>query len=154
MDLAYAAADLLVARSGAMTVAEAGAVGIPAVYVPLPHGNGEQRLNASGQVASGAAVVVDDADFTPERVESEVIALLADPQRFGAMRDAAARGEAERVDLVLARLVLGAGRGPAGRRSRRSRRAARAVRERWAKRSAAGADPSGTDGAPTTGAAK
>ena len=46
MDLAYAAADLALGRSGAMTVAELGAVGLPAVYVPLPHGNGEQRLNA------------------------------------------------------------------------------------------------------------
>ena len=44
MDLAYAAADLVLCRSGAMTVAEITAVGLPAVYVPLPHGNGEQRL--------------------------------------------------------------------------------------------------------------
>jgi UDP-N-acetylglucosamine--N-acetylmuramyl-(pentapeptide) pyrophosphoryl-undecaprenol N-acetylglucosamine transferase len=46
MDLAYAAADLAMCRSGAMTVAEVSAVGLPAVYVPLPIGNGEQRLNA------------------------------------------------------------------------------------------------------------
>ena len=61
MDLAYAAADLVLARSGAMTVAEIAAVGLPAVYVPLPHGNGEQRLNASAQVASGAAIIIEDA---------------------------------------------------------------------------------------------
>src|SRR5699024_3201940 len=41
MDLAYAAADMVLCRSGAMTVAEVSAVGLPAVYVPLPHGNGE-----------------------------------------------------------------------------------------------------------------
>ncbi|MGH3562437.1 MAG: UDP-N-acetylglucosamine--N-acetylmuramyl-(pentapeptide) pyrophosphoryl-undecaprenol N-acetylglucosamine transferase, partial [Mycobacterium sp.] len=46
MDLAYAAADLAICRSGAMTVAEVSAVGLPAVYVPLPIGNGEQRFNA------------------------------------------------------------------------------------------------------------
>ena len=63
MDLAYSAADLVLARSGAMTVAEIAAVGLPAVYVPLPHGNGEQRLNASAQVASGAAIIIDDADL-------------------------------------------------------------------------------------------
>ena len=70
MDLAYSAADLVLARSGAMTVAEIGAVGLPAVYVPLPHGNGEQRLNASAQLASGAAIVIDDAELTPETVVS------------------------------------------------------------------------------------
>ena len=46
MDLAYSAVDLAICRSGAMTVAEVTAVGLPAVYVPLPIGNGEQRLNA------------------------------------------------------------------------------------------------------------
>jgi UDP-N-acetylglucosamine--N-acetylmuramyl-(pentapeptide) pyrophosphoryl-undecaprenol N-acetylglucosamine transferase len=46
MDLAYAAADMMLCRAGAMTVAELSAVGLPAAYVPLPIGNGEQRLNA------------------------------------------------------------------------------------------------------------
>ena len=46
MDLAYAAADLALCRSGAVTVAELSAVGLPAAFVPLPIGNGEQRRNA------------------------------------------------------------------------------------------------------------
>ena len=46
MDLGYAAADFALCRAGAMTCAELTAVGLPAAYVPLPHGNGEQRLNA------------------------------------------------------------------------------------------------------------
>jgi UDP-N-acetylglucosamine--N-acetylmuramyl-(pentapeptide) pyrophosphoryl-undecaprenol N-acetylglucosamine transferase len=108
MDLAYAAADLLVARAGAMTVAEVAAVGLPAVYIPLPHGNGEQALNAASQVAAGSAIVIDDADFTPDRVRSDVIDLISDPGRFGPMQAAAAQGSAGRVDLVLARLVLAA----------------------------------------------
>ena len=46
MELAYAAADLALCRAGMNTCAELAAVGLPAVYVPLPIGNGEQRLNA------------------------------------------------------------------------------------------------------------
>ena len=61
MAAAYAAADLALCRSGAMTCAELAAVGLPAVYVPLPIGNGEQRLNAEPAVAAGGAVLVDDA---------------------------------------------------------------------------------------------
>ena len=49
MDLAYAAADLVVCRAGAGTVCEVTTVGLPAAYVPLPIGNGEQRLNAAAR---------------------------------------------------------------------------------------------------------
>ena len=45
-----------------MTVAEVSAVGLPAVYVPLPIGNGEQRLNALPVVDAGGGLLVDDAD--------------------------------------------------------------------------------------------
>ena len=55
MEDALAAADLVLCRSGAGTVAELGALGLPAFYVPLPIGNGEQRRNAEGQVAAGGA---------------------------------------------------------------------------------------------------
>lgn len=106
MDLAYAAADLVLARSGAMTVAEIGAVGLPAVYVPLPHGNGEQRLNASGQVAAGSAVIIDDADLTPTVVREKVVPLVIDGIVRDGMTAAAAGLAAHPVDEVLARMVL------------------------------------------------
>lgn len=64
MDFAYGVATVAVARAGAMTVAELTAVGLPAVYVPLPIGNGEQRLNAQPVAAAGGGMIVDDADFT------------------------------------------------------------------------------------------
>jgi UDP-N-acetylglucosamine--N-acetylmuramyl-(pentapeptide) pyrophosphoryl-undecaprenol N-acetylglucosamine transferase len=111
MDLAYAAADLVVARSGAMTVAELSAVGLPAVYVPLPHGNGEQRLNAARMLASGAAIAVDDADFDADAVRRDVVGLMADDQRFSAMRAAAADTVATRADRAVAQMVLSAGKG-------------------------------------------
>jgi UDP-N-acetylglucosamine--N-acetylmuramyl-(pentapeptide) pyrophosphoryl-undecaprenol N-acetylglucosamine transferase len=90
MDLAYAAADLAICRSGAMTVAEVTAVGLPAVYVPLPIGNGEQRLNALPVVNAGGGLVVADADLTPRSVAEKVIALLNDAPRLAAMTAAAA----------------------------------------------------------------
>jgi UDP-N-acetylglucosamine--N-acetylmuramyl-(pentapeptide) pyrophosphoryl-undecaprenol N-acetylglucosamine transferase len=89
MDLAYAAADLAVCRSGAMTVAEVSAVGLPAIYVPLPIGNGEQRLNALPVVNAGGGVLVDDADLTPSFIAETVGGLLSDDQRLSAMTSAA-----------------------------------------------------------------
>ena len=91
MDLAYAAADLAICRSGAMTVAEVSAVGLPAIYVPLPIGNGEQRLNALPVVNAGGGMVVADADLTPALVAERVSALLTNPPRLAAMTAAAAR---------------------------------------------------------------
>ena len=106
MDLAYAAADLAICRSGAMTVAEVSAVGLPAVYVPLPIGNGEQRLNALPVVEAGGGVLVADADLTPGYIGTEVVRLLADVPRLAEMTASAAgvghRDAARRVaEIVL-----------------------------------------------------
>jgi UDP-N-acetylglucosamine--N-acetylmuramyl-(pentapeptide) pyrophosphoryl-undecaprenol N-acetylglucosamine transferase len=89
MDLAYAAADLAVCRSGAMTVAEVSAVGLPAIYVPLPIGNGEQRLNALPVVSAGGGVLVDDADLSPSFIAETVAGLLSDNRKLSAMTSAA-----------------------------------------------------------------
>ena len=90
MDLAFALADFIVSRSGAATVSEISALGIPTAYVPYAVGNGEQALNASSAVRAGAAVLIPDADFTGDRVRTEVIPLLADEARRTAMAEAAA----------------------------------------------------------------
>jgi UDP-N-acetylglucosamine--N-acetylmuramyl-(pentapeptide) pyrophosphoryl-undecaprenol N-acetylglucosamine transferase len=104
MDLAYAAADLAICRSGAMTVAEVTAVGLPAVYVPLPIGNGEQRLNAAPVVQAGGGLLVDDADLTPSFVGETVAALLTDTGRLQTMTAGAAlsghRDAARQVAMV------------------------------------------------------
>ncbi|SER98116.1 undecaprenyldiphospho-muramoylpentapeptide beta-N-acetylglucosaminyltransferase [Actinokineospora terrae] len=108
MDLAYAAADAALCRCGAMTVAEVSAVGLPAVYVPLPHGNGEQALNAQPVVNGGGAVLVDDADLTPAKVAELVVPMLTNHGRLSAMSAAAqGTGHREAAD-VLARMVLDA----------------------------------------------
>jgi UDP-N-acetylglucosamine--N-acetylmuramyl-(pentapeptide) pyrophosphoryl-undecaprenol N-acetylglucosamine transferase len=78
MELALAAADLAVARAGAATVSEFSALGVPAVYVPLAIGNGEQRLNARDVVEAGGALLVENADFTPRWVLERLVPLLED----------------------------------------------------------------------------
>lgn len=90
MDLAFALADVVVSRAGAATVSEISALGIPAVYVPYAVGNGEQALNASSSVRAGAAVLIPDAEFTGDRVRSEIVPLLADEPRRARMAAAAA----------------------------------------------------------------
>ncbi len=110
MDLLYAAADLLVTRAGAITVAEIGALGVPVVYVPLAFGNGEQRLNALPQVRSGAARMIDDADFTADAIREQVITLVKDSDALAAMRAAAGANPVSDADVVIARLALTAGR--------------------------------------------
>lgn len=90
MELGYAAADLALCRGGAITCAETAAVGLPAIYVPLPYGNGEQRRNALPVVEAGGGILVDDADLTPDWIERTVVPLLRDPARVAAMSAAAA----------------------------------------------------------------
>jgi UDP-N-acetylglucosamine--N-acetylmuramyl-(pentapeptide) pyrophosphoryl-undecaprenol N-acetylglucosamine transferase len=102
MDLAYAAADMMLCRAGAMTVAELSAVGLPAAYVPLPIGNGEQRLNAQPVVKAGGGLLVDDAELTPQWVQQNVLPVLADPHRLYEMSRAASEfGRRDADDLLV-----------------------------------------------------
>ncbi|MDN4507189.1 undecaprenyldiphospho-muramoylpentapeptide beta-N-acetylglucosaminyltransferase [Dietzia maris] len=113
MDLAYAAADLILCRSGAITVAEVSAVGLPAVFVPLPHGNGEQALNARDLVAGGAALLVEDGALTTDYLRTEVLPLLLDRGRLDSMSDAAVSGGSRDAAEVVARIALdAAGKAP------------------------------------------
>ena len=114
MDLAYAAADLAVCRAGANTVTEVAATGLPAVFVPLPIGNGEQALNARPVVDAGGGLLVQDAALTPEWVSATVPGLATDPDRLAAMSAAAADLIPRDADEQLARMVLDAARGGAG----------------------------------------
>ena len=111
IELAYAAADLVLCRAGASTVAELTAVGLPAVYVPLPIGNGEQRLNAQPVVDAGGGLLVDDADCTPATVRETMLGLLTDPERLAEMGAAAARLGRRDADHRLAALVRRAATG-------------------------------------------
>ena len=91
MEEAYAAADLVLCRSGAGTVAELCALGLPGFFVPLPIGNGEQERNAADVVAAGGAALVRDRDFDLTAFERDVLPLVGDAARLEAMA-AASRG--------------------------------------------------------------
>jgi len=108
MDLAYSAADAVLCRSGSNTVTEVSGVGLPAVYVPLPIGNGEQALNARGVIEAGGGLLVDDADLTPDWVAAHVVPLLTDRPRLDAMGAAAAHLIPLDADEKLARMILDA----------------------------------------------
>jgi UDP-N-acetylglucosamine--N-acetylmuramyl-(pentapeptide) pyrophosphoryl-undecaprenol N-acetylglucosamine transferase len=106
MELGYAAGDLALCRGGAMTCAETAAVGMPAVYVPLPWGNGEQRRNALPVVNAGGGLIVEDADLSPEWVMSTVVPLVRDDARLAAMSKAAAGYGRRDGDEALRRYLL------------------------------------------------
>jgi UDP-N-acetylglucosamine--N-acetylmuramyl-(pentapeptide) pyrophosphoryl-undecaprenol N-acetylglucosamine transferase len=90
MQLVYAAADLMVGRAGASTVAELAAVGMPAVLVPLPGAPGDhQTANARALVDAGGATVIPDEQLGTDRLAAELDALLADPAHLAAMGRAA-----------------------------------------------------------------
>jgi UDP-N-acetylglucosamine--N-acetylmuramyl-(pentapeptide) pyrophosphoryl-undecaprenol N-acetylglucosamine transferase len=106
MELGYAAGDLALCRGGAMTCAETAAVGMPAIYVPLPWGNGEQRRNALPVVNAGGGLIVDDGDLSPEWVTSTAVPLVRDGARLAEMSTAAAHYGRRDGDEVLRQYLL------------------------------------------------
>jgi UDP-N-acetylglucosamine--N-acetylmuramyl-(pentapeptide) pyrophosphoryl-undecaprenol N-acetylglucosamine transferase len=89
MELALAASDFAVSRAGAATVSEFSAVGLPALYIPYPVGNGEQKFNLQDVLAAGGAVTISDAEFTPDYVRSTLIPMLSDSKRLAEMSESA-----------------------------------------------------------------
>jgi UDP-N-acetylglucosamine--N-acetylmuramyl-(pentapeptide) pyrophosphoryl-undecaprenol N-acetylglucosamine transferase len=110
MEQAYAVADLMLGRCGAGTVMETAAVGLPAVFVPYPHGNGEQARNAALVVEVGGGLLLADADCTPEWAATEIPRLIEDEVRLQGMRRAlggVARTDAAAVLAARTLEVLG-----------------------------------------------
>jgi UDP-N-acetylglucosamine--N-acetylmuramyl-(pentapeptide) pyrophosphoryl-undecaprenol N-acetylglucosamine transferase len=110
MDLAYSAADFVIARAGAMTVAELTAVGLPACFVPLPIGNGEQSLNASPVVSAGGATQIADVEFSVDYVRDQIMPVLLDDMRLQKMSNASATLGHRHSAALLADLVMSVAR--------------------------------------------
>jgi len=110
MAAALSAADLLVGRAGASTLAEAAAAGLPMVVVPYPHGAAHQRLNAAAMAEAGAATLVADEDFDGDALRAAG-QLLVDRERLDAMTAAARSlgrpGAADATAALLTSLVEG-----------------------------------------------
>ena len=107
MDAAIAASDMAVSRAGSSTVSEFAACGLPAVYVPYPVGNGEQKFNAATVVEAGGGKLVADQDFTAEFLATELIPAMSHSSSLRRMAEAAKSvgipDATERLrDLVLA----------------------------------------------------
>ncbi|WP_258060081.1 MULTISPECIES: UDP-N-acetylglucosamine--N-acetylmuramyl-(pentapeptide) pyrophosphoryl-undecaprenol N-acetylglucosamine transferase [Arthrobacter] len=110
MELAYAAADFVLCRSGAMTCAELSAVGLPALYVPLPLRGGEQHLNAEAIVRAGGGLLVSDEQLSVEWISRTLLPCLLDPARRAGMSAAALRMARPDADVVIARHWLAVAR--------------------------------------------
>lgn len=106
MESAYAVADIVVCRSGAMTVAENSAAGVPAIYIPLPHGNGEQGLNSAHLVEAGAAVRIDDSALTPDILVETVTEILGNQETNQRMRAALDTSGADNAAEEIARRIV------------------------------------------------
>jgi UDP-N-acetylglucosamine--N-acetylmuramyl-(pentapeptide) pyrophosphoryl-undecaprenol N-acetylglucosamine transferase len=107
---ALAACDLCVARAGG-SIFEVAAAGRAAILVPYPHATADhQRANARWMADGGGAVVLDDAELTPERLGAQVRDLLGDPARLQAMGRASAALARPDAAAVIAAEVLAAAR--------------------------------------------
>lgn len=112
MGAAYAAADLVICRAGATTVAELAALGKPAILVPFPHAaNDHQRHNAAALAAGGGALLIPERDLTGALLAERTLALSQDPVRLAMMaRAAAAAGRPDAAERLAELLLEVAGR--------------------------------------------
>ncbi|MVF22043.1 undecaprenyldiphospho-muramoylpentapeptide beta-N-acetylglucosaminyltransferase [Methylocaldum sp. BRCS4] len=104
---AYAWADLVVCRSGAMTISELTAAGLPSILVPYPYAiDDHQTHNARYLVDNGAAVLIPQAELSAERLAEEITALMQEPARLKAMAERASALAKPDAAQVVAEICL------------------------------------------------
>lgn len=103
----YLAADLLIARSGAVTCAEAAALSKFSLFIPLPVGNGEQALNARSLVEAGRAQIINQVDFTPEWISANIADVLRESSRRTDVGDASGVNAVDKILLIIERALRG-----------------------------------------------
>lgn len=106
MDLAYAVADLVISRSGAMTVAEVTALGKPAIFIPFPSGNGEQSENIKTLVEQGAALTISDKELTGERLIGLILELFKSDIKLSQLAERSQKFGRRDADQILANAAL------------------------------------------------
>jgi UDP-N-acetylglucosamine--N-acetylmuramyl-(pentapeptide) pyrophosphoryl-undecaprenol N-acetylglucosamine transferase len=107
MPAAYAAADLAVCRSGAMTLSELQAAGLPAILIPFPHAAGDhQRHNARAYADRGGAIVIEDRQMDGDRLIDEVSALFDQREKLDQMRQALGERPLENTAAIIADELL------------------------------------------------
>jgi len=103
----YALADLMICRTGAMTIAEITAYGLPAILIPYPHSTGgHQLINAQAMANKGAGIIINDAELTGELLAKKLIELLKDEQRLEQMAAASKSLGKPKAAEVIAKAIL------------------------------------------------
>lgn len=106
MELAYAAADLVVCRAGAMTIAEQTVLAIPAIYIPFASGNGEQRENISELIKDGGGSLILESDLTSNLLVSRIREIFESPTKLAQMSLAAGKHALRDADQKVAESAL------------------------------------------------
>lgn len=105
MEAALVAADLMLGRAGASTIAEAAAAALPAIIVPYPFAGGHQRANAEAAAAAGAATLINDDDLTAERLLAAVATYATPAQRAAVARAATTLAHRDASTVIAKKLL-------------------------------------------------
>jgi len=103
----YALADLMICRTGAMTIAEITAYGLPAILIPYPYSTGDHQLiNAQAMANKGAAIIINEAELTGEILAKKLIDLLENEQQLEQMAAASRSLGKPRAAEEIAQAIL------------------------------------------------
>lgn len=101
----YLASDIVIARSGAVTCAEVGALARFALFIPLPVGNGEQALNAAPLVASGRAQLIQQSEFNSGWLEENISGLAMQSRNAPSEGDDSGVNAADRIAAMVEKIA-------------------------------------------------